>query len=262
MNELKINNFPTLDFPAQEAINTLCTNLSFVDEDTRRIMITSCQASEGKSFLSMNTMRSLAQLGKKVMLVDADLRRSYITAQYDLLFSTQKPVGLAHYLAGMCSINEILYSTDIDGACMVPIGHTVSNALPLLNARKFSFLLEKLTAHFDFVLVDAPPIGVVIDAAEIAKSCDGTLLAISYNRISQRELVDAKQQLEKTGCKILGAVLNKVEMDSYVNRKYYQKSYYSPYNTVYVSSKDRDTTESDNFNNNIYQDDIWKKRKR
>ena len=237
MNELKITDFPRLDYAATEAINTLCTNLSFVGADTKCIMVTSCQASEGKSFLSMNIMRSLAGLGKRVVLVDADLRRSYISAQYGLWFAQEEPMGLAHYLAGQCDINDILYATDIPRACMVPIGRTVSNSLSLLNTSKFPLLLDRLAEHFDFVLIDAPPVGVIIDAAEIAKSCDGTLLAISYNRVSRRELANAKIQLEKTGCKILGAVLNNVEMDSYMNRKYYYKTYYSHYNSSYYKPR-------------------------
>ena len=245
MNELRITDFPRLDYAATEAINTLCTNLSFVDADVKRIMITSCQAAEGKSFLAMSTMRALAGLKKKVVLVDADLRRSYIAAQYGLQFTIPEPKGLAHYLAGRCSMDDILYATDIPNSWMVPVGRSVSNSLSLLNTNRLPVLLEQLASHFDFVLVDAPPVGVIIDAAEIAKSCDGTLLAITYNRVSQRELMSAKQQLEKTGCSIIGAVLNNVEMDSYMNRKYYYKSYYSHYNSSYYRPRKNKKSEKE-----------------
>ena len=76
----------------------------------------------------------------------------------------------------------------------------------------------------DYVIVDAPPVGVVIDAAEIAKACDGTLIAVHYNDVSRQELLDVKQQIEQTGCPILGTVLNQVDYDNYMGRKYY-KSY-------------------------------------
>ena len=86
MKQLKITKFPELDYAGSEAFNTLSTNLSFAGETVKKIMITSCHASEGKSYLSMNLMRTLAQRGMKVALVDADLRRSVVNAQYGLQF--------------------------------------------------------------------------------------------------------------------------------------------------------------------------------
>ena len=88
-------------------------------------------------------------------------------------------------------------------------------------------MLDWLSTKFDFVLVDAPPVGMIIDAAEIAKSCDGVLFVITYNTISRREMQEAKLQIERTGCKILGAVLNNVSFDTYTSKKYYYKSYYN-----------------------------------
>ena len=85
-------------------------------------------------------------------------------------------------------------------------------------------LLDTLAQRVDYVLVDAAPVGVVIDAAEIAKSCDGTLIAVQYNDVRRQELLDVKQQIEQTGCPILGTVLNQVDYDNYMGRKYY-KSY-------------------------------------
>lgn len=76
----------------------------------------------------------------------------------------------------------------------------------------------------DYVIVDAPPVGMVIDIAEIAKACDGALIAVHYNDVSRQELLDVKQQIEQTGCPILGTVLNQVDYDNYMGRKYY-KSY-------------------------------------
>ena len=76
MNALTIRHFPPLSYACSEAVNTLCTNLSFAGENVKKIMLTSCHASEGKTFLSMNIMRTMAKLGKTVVLVDADLRRS------------------------------------------------------------------------------------------------------------------------------------------------------------------------------------------
>ena len=84
MKKLIIGQFPSIGYAVAEALNTLCTNLSFSGENVRKIMITSCHATEGKSFLSMNIMRTMARFGKSVVLVDADLRRSMIDAKYGL----------------------------------------------------------------------------------------------------------------------------------------------------------------------------------
>lgn len=230
MKSIEICRFAPLSYAGQEAINTLCTNLSFSGANVKKIMITSSRASEGKSSLSMNILRTMAKYGKRVVLVDADLRRSTITSKYYLRFEDENNKwGLAHLLAGMIDKENILYSTNMAGAYIVPIGREVSNPMPLLNSEHFRKLLDALALAFDYVIVDAPPIGTVIDAAEIAKSCDGTLVAVSYNTVHRQELIDVKNQLEQTGCPILGAVLNMVPMDNYMSRKYYYKSYYSNY---------------------------------
>lgn len=229
MATIKILGFPPLSYAGTEAINTLCTNLTFSGDGIKRIMVTSCHASEGKSTISMNIMRTMARLGKKVVLVDADLRRSMITKDYKLQFPSPDCLGLTHLLAGMAREEEVLYATDIPGASIVPVMKTVSSSLSLLNSNKMEKLLELLAQYFDYVIVDAPPIGALIDAAQIARYCDGTLLVVSYNTVRKQELIDAKQQLEATGCPILGTVINQAEFDAYINRKYYYKSYYNSY---------------------------------
>lgn len=245
MKTIEIKNFPPLSFQAAEAVNTLCTNLSFSGEGVKKIMITSCHASEGKSWLTMNIMRTMANFGKTVAHVDADLRRSMIRGKFGLeCEGSKKMVGLAHMLAGMANIEDVIYQTDIDGAIMVPEGRDVSNPMPLLNSPRLKELLDYLADNVDYVLVDAPPVGTVIDAAEIAKYCDGTLLVVSYNAVRRQELIDAKEQLEQTGCPILGTVLNMVKYDNYLSRKYYYKSYYSNYGYYNSESKDSGSSSS------------------
>lgn len=236
MAAIKILNFPPLSYAGTEAINTLCTNLTFSGDGVKRIMVTSCHASEGKTMISMNILRTMAKLGKKVVLVDADLRRSMIPQHYGLQFPAQGCPGLTHLLAGMAREEDVLYATDIPGASIVPVVKTVSSSLSLLNSEKMGNLLELLAQYFDYVIVDAPPIGAVIDAAQIARFCDGTLLVVNYNAVRKQELVDAQRQLEATGCPILGTVINQARFDAYINRKYYYKSYYSHYSTYYNKS--------------------------
>jgi len=230
MNTLTINRFPPLSYAGAEAVNMLCTNLSFSGENVKRVMLTSCHASEGKSYLSMNIMRTLAKLGRSVVLVDADLRRSMIVQKYGIQFENEdQTVGLSHLLAGMVDEASVIYETNIPGAYMVPVGRKVSNSLSLLNSQRFQMLLDDLAEQFDYVIVDAPPVGLVIDAAQIAKFCDGTVLVVGYNTVRRQELVDARDQIMQTGCPILGAVMNMTEYDSYLSKKYSYKSYYSHY---------------------------------
>lgn len=230
MNQIIIKYFPPLSYAGSEAINTLCTNLSFSGENVRRIMVTSCHAAEGKSFISMNIMRTMAKLGKTVVLVDADLRRSVISNKYDLQFeSCEHRQGLSHFLAGMVEADDVIYRTNVNGAYLIPVGREVSNPLPLLASPRFDRLLEHLVQNVDYVVVDAPPLGAVIDGAEIAKSCDGALIVVNYNAVHRRELMEVKEQLEQTGCPILGTVLNMVEFDNYLSRKYYYKTYRNGY---------------------------------
>ena len=108
MNSLTINHFPPLKYAGVEAVNMLCTNISFSGENVKKIMLTSCHASEGKSFLSMNIMRTVAKLGKSIVLVDCDLRRSVVVQRYGIQFSTgEQAVGLSHYLAGMAEEADV-----------------------------------------------------------------------------------------------------------------------------------------------------------
>lgn len=230
MKSVCFEQFPQLSYSGAEAMNALCTNLSFCGENVKKIMVTSSHASEGKSVLSMNIMRTFAKYGKRVALVDADLRRSLINKTFQAKFEgSGEGSGLAHRLAGMAEEEEVIYATDIPGAWFVPVGRDVSNPLPLLNSPHFGELLDHLAQQVDYVIVDAPPLGTVIDAAEIAKSCDGVLTVVAYNTVRKQELIDLKTQLEQTGCPILGCVLNRVEFENYLGRKYYYKSYYKSY---------------------------------
>lgn len=234
MNKLELTLFPALDYACREAINTLCTNLTFAGSEVRCVMLTSCQSQEGKSFLSLCIQRTLSLLGYRVVLIDADLRGSCMGARYGMRQHAGKGQGLAHYLAGMCPLEDVLYATDVPGADMIPVGYAVTDSLALLSSARFSCLLHQLRMQYDYVLVDAPPIGAIIDAAQIAKACDGTILVVKYNKVSRRALSDAKAQIERTGCRMLGTVINAAEFDTIRKSPYYDTPYYSNY-----SAKDK-----------------------
>lgn len=236
MKKLEFTRFKALTYSCEEAINTLCTNLTFIGDDMCVLMVTSAQASEGKSFVAMNLMRTFAKLGRSVVYVDADLRRSKIATKYGMKIIQGEDYGLTHYLAGMCSVDEIVYETNISGAHMIPLRREVSNSLSLLSNGRFARLIEMLKQRYDYVIIDAPPVGVIIDAAKIAKYSDGAIITVKYNCVSGRELASVKNQIERSNCPVLGVVLNSVELDSLSSKKYYHKSYYANYESDYLKS--------------------------
>lgn len=227
--EMSIRRFPALEYSVNEAINTLCTNLLFAGAGMKKIMITSCRPHEGKSFISMNLMRSLALIGKKVVLVDFDLRASVLQGEYGIRIQTpdaEKYLGVTGYLSGKCEVKHILGKTDIENAYMILAGRTVMNSLPLLNTQRMENLLNELSEEFDIVLVDSTPIGTIIDAARVASVCDGTVFVVHSGEIRRQELKQSVEQIERTGTEILGYVLNKYDERKVGDGGYYRKQYY------------------------------------
>ncbi|MBQ8201322.1 MAG: CpsD/CapB family tyrosine-protein kinase [Clostridia bacterium] len=239
MNQLEFTRLPQLDFACNEAMNTLATNLFYCGDNVKTVMLTSRYADEGKSFLTLNLMRTLASLGKNVVLVDTDLRRSRLVSHYGVRFAPEHNKGLAHYLAGICEMDEVVYQTNIPNAYMVPIGREVESSLQLLSSNRMGPLMEVLAQEFDIVVVDTPPVGVIVDGLEMAKYCTGALLVVSANRGHKKDIAEVTRQIKQTGCPVLGAVLNNVEFDSFTNRKYYYKSerYSSYYYGAYGEKK-------------------------
>ena len=211
-----------LDYSGAEAINTISSNLTFAGKNIRKIVITSCEANDGKSVEGIQTAVNMAARGKRVILVDADLRLSVMKSVYDISLSGGG-MGLAHFLSGQCEMEQCIYQTNIPNVYLLPIGTDVQAPLSLIATQDFANLMQTLGENFDLVIVDAPPVGMVIDAAEIAKSCDGSVLVLEYNKTRIRGLQDAYQQMVRTGTPVLGCVLNKVAMDRLSTKKYYYR---------------------------------------
>ena len=244
MRQAKIKRFNALAFTGTVAINTICTNLSFSGRDCKRVAITSYMPGAGKSYMSLNILHNMAKRGKRVLLVDADLRRSQIVSTLRLETEGEM-LGLAHYLAGHCELDDCIYETNMYGACIMPAGRDISSPMTLIDTPYFDEMLNHLAQQFDLILVDTPPIGIVVDAAEIAKRCDGAVLVVNYNSTRRRELVDAKHQMEQSGCPILGCILNKVTFDTLSAKKYYNKSYYNHYYKSGYYGKDGKKSDKD-----------------
>ncbi len=238
MKQAIIKRFDALDYSGNEALNSICSNLSFTRRSVQKIVVTSCNAGEGKSFVTMQIAQNLSKRGRRVVVVDADLRRSFLIKRYGIETDGEW-LGLAHYLAGYSLLDDVLYVTNLNGMCFIPAGRDVSNPIPLLDTQYFSELMAQLAGMFDVVLVDAPPLGLVIDAAEMAKDCDGAIFVIEYDKTRRKDMMEARDQMEQTGCPILGCVVNKVTFDSLSAKKYYNKSYYSHYNDEYYRKPSR-----------------------
>lgn len=224
MKQLKIGRFPALDYACSEALNTLCTNLSYCGREVRSILFTSRYEQEGKSGIAMNVMRTLAGYGKRVLLVDADLRCSTLARRYRFTYAQRENAGLAQHLAGMCELQDVIYRTNLPGAFILPAGHEVLNSMQLLASYRYGEMMDALRDEFDIVLVDSPPAGLIVDAIEIARYCDGAVIVVEYNRGRVQDVADVAANLAKTGCKVLGAVMNGVNLKSFRNRKYYYRS--------------------------------------
>lgn len=224
MRQLKIGRLPALDYACSEALNTLCTNLSYCGREVRSILFTSRYEQEGKSGISMNVMRTLAGYGKRVLLVDADLRCSTLARRYRFTYAQRENAGLAQHLAGMCELQDVVYRTNLPGAFILPAGHEVLNSMQLLASYRYGEMMDALRDEFDIVLVDSPPAGLIVDAIEIARYCDGAVIVVEYNRGRVQDVADVAANLAKTGCKVLGAVMNGVNLKSFRNRKYYYRS--------------------------------------
>lgn len=213
----------TLDFKSNEAYKTLRTNISFSGDDIRVIALTSSVPNEGKSVVAFNLANSLAEDGKKVLYIDADIRKSVTVVRYGVDVETK---GLAHYLSGQAKLEQVIYETNIDNLSVIFTGQTAPNPSELLGNDRFKKMLEQEREEFDYIIIDCPPLGSVIDAAIVAKECDGAIIVIETDNVSYKIVQRVKKQLDQSGCRILGAVLNKVKMGG---KGYYGKGYYGNY---------------------------------
>lgn len=222
MQEVNLDQIDKLDYRTKEAYKTLRTNIEFCGEENKVIAITSCTPNEGKSSVSMNLAYAMAEAKKNVILIDADLRKSVLAGRYRTGIVKH---GVTHCLVGKVKIQDAICSTNVNNLYMMFSGPVPPNPSELLGSKNFKLLLESLKQTFDYIIIDTPPLGSVIDSAIIAKECDGTILVLENNTISYKFAQRVKEQLNKTGCKILGVVLNKVDMTA--------KGYYGHYGRYY-----------------------------
>ena len=236
MQRINIDKLKQSDYASDEAFKRLRTNIQFSGSDNKVIAITSCTPNDGKSVVSFNLAASLAETGKKVLFIDADLRKSVLIGRYKLNKQNQ---GFSHFLSGMASFDEVVCATNIERLHVVFSGPVPPNPAELLGNKYFKALIKQLRDVYDYVIIDTPPLGSVVDALIIAKECDCVALVVAANETSYKFARKIKDQIERNDIKFLGVILNKVTIGKkrYGYGKYYS-SYYSNYEQYENSEND------------------------
>lgn len=194
---------------AEEYYNALCTNIQLSGDKLKVISVTSVNPGEGKTTTSVNIARSFARAGYKTLLIDGDTRNSVISGVFK---SREKITGLTEFLSGTADLSYGLCDTNIENLFVVQSGSVSPNPTALLQSKNFNDMIETLRKYFDYIIVDTPPVGIVIDAVIITQKCDASILVTATGEANKRDVQKAKQQLEQTGKLFLGVVLNKLDI--------------------------------------------------
>ena len=204
-----------------EQFRTIRTNIKFAvpDKDLKTILVTSSTPGEGKSTNAANLGVVFAQEGKKVLIIDADMRKPTLHHTFGI-FNT---VGLSTVLSRQNEFNCAIQETPIVGLFVLPSGPLPPNPAELLSSKMFDAFIEEMKNNYDIIIFDAPPLLSVSDAQIMAHRCDGTLLIIHSAVAEKEDVLKAQSILATSQANILGVVLNNYKMPK--NRKYYYQYY-------------------------------------
>jgi len=225
-NIVQLNNLMKGSYSYEEALKTLRTNIQFCGSNIKVIMVSSAVPNEGKTNVSFALSLSLAQIGKRVLFIDADIRKSVIISRYQ---PDRDVNGLSQLLSGQKQEREVIYKTNADNLDLIFSGPYSPNPAELLEESMFSVLIESARKKYDYVIIDTPPLINLIDGAIIAPHCDGAVVVIESGLVSYRIEQKVKKQLEVTGCRILGVILNKVNVRESRDRNYTRYGTYKNY---------------------------------
>ena len=195
---------------AAETFRMVRTNLAFMSQERplRSLVVTSALPLEGKTTVAVNLATSLAQYGRSTLLVDADLRRPRVHR----VFGMDKDIGLTSMMVGDATLREAVKSSPIEGLSILPAGPIPPNPSELLHSTAFDRIKEDLLANYDWVIFDSPPMGAVTDAAVLAPQVDGVLLVVRAGRTTRDSVVSARKQLASVSGRLVGAVLNDIDV--------------------------------------------------
>lgn len=208
--------------PAAEAYRSLYINLSFSSQERplKTVLVTSAAPEEGKSTTLANLAVVAAQMGQQVVLVDCDLRQP---RQHDL-FALKNDTGVTTVVSGSSGADAALLSVaELPRLRVLPSGPSPASPAQVLASRRMQELLDELAQQADLVLVDAPPVIAVSDAAVLAARLDGVLLVLNAGQTKRDHARQAKEMLEKVNAHIVGVVLNNVAPDTALQGYYSQE---------------------------------------
>ncbi|MBX7136611.1 MAG: polysaccharide biosynthesis tyrosine autokinase [Oligoflexia bacterium] len=215
---------------AAEAYRTVRTGLllSQAGGPPKTILLTSAQASEGKTTTAMNLAASLASAGGRVALVDADLRRPSVLKYWKL---DRTLPGLVDVITGQKQLSEVLIETSMKRIVILPSGETPPNPAELLGSVEMASVMDQLAAEYDYVIIDSPPILPVTDSVVLSRFVDGVVMVVKSSSTPKSLVVDAKKRLAAVGARLLGVVLNDANIkggDYYYYNRYYYSYYTAP----------------------------------
>ena len=198
----------------EEYYNSIRTNIQFSGRDLKVITLTSAQPGEGKSTTSVNLAISFARAGFRTLLIDADTRNSVMSGTFK---SNERYQGLTSFLSGNAELSDVICDTSIDNLMIIPAGQVPPNPTSLIQNDNFKAMIETVRGLYDYVIIDTPPLGLVIDAAILAHHSDASLLVTKVGEDRRRTVMKLKEQLEQSGSVFLGIILNKydINLDKY-----------------------------------------------
>lgn len=201
-----------LPFAMAEEIKNLRTAITFSGEDIKTVVFTSCVANEGKSTISLETVKSFAELGKKAILLDCDLRKSIFKHKIQ---EGEIKKGLTHYLTGQGKLEDIIYKNNPSGGdieyYVIPAGPLSNSPTELLASEKFKEMLARLRDEYDVVIIDTPPLASVVDASIVGACADGSVIVVESGGVNHQIVQKVRDRLKASESRILGVVLNKVD---------------------------------------------------
>ncbi len=208
-----------------EAYRLLRTNLQYSftgDKDSKIILITSAEQGDGKSTTSFNLANKLSDLGKKVLLIDIDIRKP---SQHKN-FNISNILGLTDILVGECDVCKAKHVIS-DNLSLITTGKKVPTASELISSREFKSLLNDLKEEYDYIIIDSAPINIISDAISILGDVDGIILVARYRKTKKRSVYSVCKKINQANGKLLGVVFNGVELNSNsYYYYYYQNNYY------------------------------------
>ncbi|WP_090580977.1 CpsD/CapB family tyrosine-protein kinase [Paenibacillus sp. OV219] len=205
--------------PVSEAYRTLRTNIQFsaIDQQMQVLMVASATVGEGKTTTLTNLAVTYAQEGKKVLLIDADLRNPSLHQ----VFQQSNRVGLTSAFLNHQPITDVISETNIDNLFIIPSGPIPPNPSEILGSQRMQMLMDDLKRIFDVILLDTPPVLPVADSLIVSSYCDGVILVVHAGKVKKELVKKAKANLDHVKARILGVVLNNNERSKNEGQYYY-----------------------------------------